>query len=369
MRLGIRRSDYLIASQVLISISLTWALLVAFDALGAFINELDEIGEGAYSLATALLYVVLTVPRRAYELLPFAALIGSVLGLGGLSASSEITALRAAGLARWRIAMAAAMTVCVLVVVMVISAESLGPAGDTRAQALVVAAKSDDLAVSTRSGIWAREGDVFLNAKRGALQGAGAMAKLVLEDLRLYEFDQDGALKSIAHAGTAEHVGGNWVLLDVRRTRFGERSVEASHLDREVWKSKLNPELLSFSMMRPRYLAYRDLSEMSAYLTRNGLDASAFEGARWSRLFYAFNILIMCVAVMPFAFGSLRSGGFGKRLFVGIAAGLCFFTVQNLSVSMASVYHIHFALAHGLPSLLLVGLGLLFMRVRRRLAR
>ena len=38
--------------------------------------------------------------------------------------------------------------------------------------------------------------------------------------------------------------------------------------------------------------------------------------------FYAFNVLALCLAAVPFAFGTLRSGGLGKRLFIGIVFAL-----------------------------------------------
>ncbi len=356
MRRFLRSSDRLVAMQVLYALGLTWAVLVGFDAISALINELDEIQQGQYSLPLAMLYVAYTLPRRAYELFPTAALIGSVMGLGALAASSELTALRAAGIARWRIGASAGATVAALTLMMLVSAETIGPIGDLRAQALAMGAKSEDLAIAKRSGLWAREGDTFLNARRGALQGEGAVSRLVLEDVRLYEFNPDGALQAIAHAKRAEHVAGNWELYDVRRTTFAARSVSVQNVPHERWQSQLSPELLSFSVLRPRYLALSDIDENLDYLQRNELDTAAFESAWWSRVFYPVNALAMCLAVMPFAFGSLRSGGFGKRLFVGIAFGLGYYTVQRLSVSMAEVYHVPLWIAYGLPPLVF-GLG------------
>lgn len=351
----INRADWLVISQVLSSLLMTWGVLLGFDLMVALVGELDELGQGDYGLGNAFAYVGLTAPRRAYELFPTAAMIGCVLGLGSLAASSELTALRAAGLARWRISAAAAALVLILTGLMVISAESLGPWGDRSAQALVVQAKSRDLALAQQSGLWAREGDIFLNARRGSVQGEGSLSRVVLEDARLFEFDAEGRLKSIALAERAEHVGSSWELINVRRTRFFERHAEAETLERERWDSSLSPEILDFSITRPRYLALRELSESIDYLSRNQLDAGPFIAAYWQRMFYPLHALVLCLAVMPFAFGSLRSGGFGKRLFLGIAFGLGYFLVQRLSVNLAEVYQLPLWLANALPPLLLGG--------------
>ena len=52
----------------------------------------------SFSLYDAIAYIMLTLPRRLYQMFSNAALIGGLLGLGGLAATGELTALRAAGM-------------------------------------------------------------------------------------------------------------------------------------------------------------------------------------------------------------------------------------------------------------------------------
>lgn len=360
--IGIRKSDRLVAVSVLSALGLVWMVLLGFDLLQTFANELDEIGEGEYTAGSAVLYTLYTMPRRAYQLFPTAAVIGCLLGLGSLAATSELTALRAAGLSRWRICVGAAAAIAVLTLSMVVVAETAGPAGEQRAQALAVAAKSRDVTVAKWSGLWAREGDTFLNAQHGRVLGEGAQTVVELDGVRLYEFNPEGRLDSIALARRAEHRDGNWTLFEVHRSRFRERSVESETVARERWDSALNPELLSLGVTRPRYLATRDLSASLDYLHRNGLDAGAFESAYYARWFYPLNVIVLCLAAMPFAFGTLRSGGFGKRLFLGIIFGVGYFTLQLLSVNMAEVYRFDLRLANLLPPIAVALLSWLWFR-------
>ena len=74
-----------IGSAVLFVLAAFLGLFAFFD----FINELDDIGRGGYGLPAAIAYVLLTLPSRTYELLPIAALIGTVYALAQLAASSE----------------------------------------------------------------------------------------------------------------------------------------------------------------------------------------------------------------------------------------------------------------------------------------
>lgn len=358
----LRQSDRLIAGQVLGSALLVWAGLLGFDALVAFSGTFEDIGRGSYTLGTGLLHTAYTVPRRAYELFPSAAMIGCVLGLGALAASSELTALRAAGLSKLRICVGAAIAVLLLTVLMVISGETLGPWGEQRAQALQLAATRDDVALAEKSGIWAREGDTFLNARRGRVDGSAASARVTLDDVRLYRFDADGKLLSITTAAQADHVAGQWTLRQVHTARFEPRQVLAETADSLPWDSRLTPEILNLSLQRPRYLATATLRESLDYLERNNLDPGQFAVAYWARFFYPLHALVLCLAAMPFAFGALRSGGFGKRLFLGLVFGLGYFLLQRLAVDLAQVYGIDLRLANMAPMALVAGAAALYFR-------
>lgn len=358
----LRRSDKLIGVTVLGALAMVWLVLLGFDLITAFADELDEIGEGEYGASSALLYVIYSLPRRAYTLFPTAAVIGCLMGLGALAATSELTALRAAGLSRLRISLGALLVVGLLTLGMVTVAETLGPAGEQRAQALAVAAKSRDVTVAKWSGLWAREGDTFLNAQHGRVKGEGVQTWVELDGVRLYEFGADGRLNSIALAKRAEHRDGEWTLFELRRSKFLERGVTSETVAQERWDSELNPELLSLGVTRPRYLATRDLSASLDYLRRNGLDPGPFESAYWARWFYPVNVLVLCLAAMPFAFGPLRSGGFGKRLFLGIVFGVGFFTLQTMSIKMAEVYRFDLRIGNALPPLLVALFSWLYFR-------
>ena len=64
------------------------------------------------------------------------------------------------------------------------------------------------------------------------------------------------------------------------------------------------------------------------------------------------------------AFGTLRSGGFGKRLFLGIVFGIGYFTLQTLTVNMAEVFRFDLRLGNALPPLIVTLLSWLYFRRR-----
>ena len=362
MRLMPRLVDRLVVSHVSAALLAVWAVLVGFDAITALAGQLGDVGEGGAAFEHVLVYTVFTLPRRAYTLFPTAAVIGSLLGLGAMAASSELTALRAIGLSRVRICAAAAAVIVVLTLLMALVAESIGPAGEQYAQSHALRAKSADVDNVRGSGLWAREGSTFFNAKRSEVSGRGADTTIELREVTLYEFDDEGSLMSIAQAQRALHRDGGWALHDIHRARFGRNGVVIEDIAEESWASSLNPDVLSLGVTRPRYLPLVEVRNSLDYLVRNQLDHSEFSTAYWARISYPLSTIALCLAALPFAFGTLRSGGFGKRLFVGIVLGIGMFTVQTLAVNLAQVYHIDLRLAYALPPMLVVLASWLYFR-------
>jgi len=355
-----KRVDRLVAMAVLGAVAVAWATIVGLDAFRTFIFELDDIGQGQYTFARAAAYVLLTVPRRCYEMFGYAALIGGLLGLGGLAGTGEITALRAAGLSKLRICASVVLGLGVLTLGVVLLGETLGPYGERKAQALQLAAKSKDVALARGGVLWARDGGSVIGARHG--RARGGHGEVDLDGVRVFEFDPDGRLVALTLADKAVHVGGEWTLHDLRRTDFGEGSATSSKDASKQWQSTLDPGVLATSIIKPQYMTLRDLGQNIAVLDRSEQDASAFREAWWARVFYPFDLLVLVFCAMPFAFGTLRSGGLSKRLFIGIVLTLGFYLLQRAIVSIGAVYGLHPAFANLIPPLILIALATGYFR-------
>jgi lipopolysaccharide export system permease protein len=367
MRLLPRIHDLYAGRVVVTTVLAAWAVLVGLDAVLAAVQETRYMGEGNYGFGNVVTFIAYTLPRRAYTMFPTAAVIGTLMGLGQLASTSELTALRAVGLSRRRLSLSVAAPLVVLTALMMLSGETLGPSAQRAADAMKSAARSKDMIVARYSGLWAREGDTFLNARDGRERSDGEDAWLELDGVRLFEFDTDGRLESIAHAGRAEHRASGWLLRDVRRVYFEPRAVTETRVDEEHWDSARDAAALAASAgnaFRPRYMAAHELAEGIQYRRRNRLDASEFEEHYWGRWFYPVNVLALVLAAIPFAFGSLRSGGMGRRLFIGIVFALLFWLLQTQVVKLAAVYHFDYRLAYALPPAVMLAVSFLLFRRR-----
>lgn len=358
-----RLHDSYIASAVLGSVLLTWGILLGLDVVLAFASEMGNVGKGAYTINHAIAVTGLSIPSRAYGLYPTAAVIGMLLGLGQLAATSELTVLRALGLSRPRLAVSVLALLALITVVMVINGETLAPWGDERAQT-IKSVRHSDMAVSRYSGLWAREGGMFLNARGGEQKRRGGESWLELRGVRLFEFGEDGRLHSIANVDMAEHRAGYWLLHGVERTRFDAKAVQRGRVELERWDSRLDESVLASSITKPGNMSSAELHDSIEYRRRNNLESGDFENVYWGRWFYPFNVLALCLAAMPFAFGSLRSGGYGKRVFVGIVFALGFWMLQLIFSKLAGIYRFDFRIAYALPPLIMLTISYLMFRRR-----
>lgn len=342
----LRRTDRLIAFSVFGALAATWVVLLALEAFTALAGQLDNIGTGSYSLVSAVTFVAWTLPRRAYELFPTAAVIGALAGLGALAPTAEITAMRAGGMSKLRIALAATAAVGAMLLGVMILGETLATYGERQAQSLHSGAMSGEMIAAGRSGIWARDGDTLINARRGEAHEN----RVRLFDVRLYDFDPDGRLQRVSTAARAEHDGSGWMLHEVVRQTFDRESLVASRDAAIVWPSQLDPSLIALSIVDPRYMGFRDLSASIANADRNQLDASRYRSAFWRRVFFPLNTLAVVLIALPFAFGALRSGGMGKRLFLGVVLALGWMFFQRGVTNVAAVYELDFRLTQLIPA-------------------
>jgi len=348
-----------IGRTVLLSVLVVWSVLLALDAILALSGEVKHIGKGNYSFGHALAWMAYTLPMRSYTLFPMAAVIGALMGLGQLAGTSELTALRALGLSRLRIAVSAALTLSVLTALMVINGETLAPWSRNQADLLKVNARSGmNLSIARYSRLWAREGDTFLNARSGEEQrDPHGQMSLLLHDVYLYQIDEDGRLSTLTHAKQARHDANGWQLQQVQRDTFAQTAVEREWMDTLNWDSQLDAVALASGLTRPRNMSSQELRTSIDYRKRNHLDTQDFEDTYWSRWFYPLNVLALCLVATPFAFGSLRSGGMGKRLFVGMVFALGFLLLQMFFGRMAGALHFDYRLAYAAPPLLLLGIS------------
>jgi len=143
-------------------------VLVAFLGLFAFfdfINELEDVGKGGYTLYQALVYVGLTLPARVYELMPIAVLIGTLYALATLAKNSEITVMRASGMSNALLTSVLGLIGGVFAVLIFLVGEYVAPPAEAAAEEWKLTATQATVSQQLRSGLWVKDGRLVLNVR------------------------------------------------------------------------------------------------------------------------------------------------------------------------------------------------------------
>lgn len=336
-----------------------WAVFVGVNLLTVFANEVGEIGTGDYTLAAAIGYTLLNAPRLGFEMLPYGMIVGVLVGLGRLAGHSELIALQSAGASRGRIARVVLTGALLLTALVVYMAESIGSRAVRMAQALASQAKQEQgLSMGTSSGLWMRDGHSIINAATIATTESGVPD---LWNLRIYRFGAQGGLESVVAARTAHPTADGWELRDVRTQYLGEQ-IRIETLPSLAWRSSLRADLIASRALRPRQQSIRELRASIAYARANQLSDQVLVSALWYRISFPLNVLSLALLALPFAFGNLRSGGFGKRVFLGMLLGLGFFFVQRTVANLFETLDWNLAVGYLLPPLAIGALGVWLLR-------
>ncbi|VAW64946.1 hypothetical protein MNBD_GAMMA08-1985 [hydrothermal vent metagenome] len=306
------------------------ALLVFVD----FVSEMDDVGKGQYNMLQAGLYVLLSLPKRLYELFPTAVLIGSLLSLGTLAGNSELTVMRASGVSIMRIVFSVLRAGFILLVCVAFIGELVVPNSERQAQTLRAKNLQQTISLAGEGGFWARDGQRFLYVSH-------VLPEMNLGEVKIYELHKNNQLKRVTYAKSAQYVSGQWRLDDIQQTEFNDNDVVSRKIDSQIWNRLLNPDLFNVVSVEPDNMSAMDLFKYSNYLKRNELDSSQYELAFWIKVFTPISSLVMLLIAMPFVFGSQRSSGAGNRMLVGLLLGIGFYLLNRTVNHLGQVYHVY----------------------------
>jgi len=349
-----RTLDRYVARTVWMSVLLVLLVIVSIDALSAFIDESDS-RSGAYGFAEIGHYVALTLPGRIYEFIPFAALIGALVGLGQLAGTSELVVMRAAGVSNLRLAWTVLQQALVLAVIGFLLGEFLAPVAEQRAQNLRAVALYSDRQQSVDDGIWRRDGRRFMHVSA------------VDDDRRIfgvtvYEFGETGWLQQVLFADRGRFRDDGWILGDVRITNLRDEPFQREVASTLFLASNITPRILTLENVSPGQLSLRDLLDYSHFLRSQGEAAGSFELATWRKLLQPAAVAALVLLAISFVFGPLRDGTLGFRIFAGVMTGVLFRLCQDLLGPASLVYGFPPVYAAGAPVLLCVVVGLFLLR-------
>ena len=331
-----RLLDRYLIGQILWFTLLVTAALVTLAALFSFIEQQSDVGVGSFGMLDAFFVTLLRVPKQTFQLLPIAALIGALLGLGNLARGSELIIIRAAGVSVARVALAAAMAGVALVVVGGTLGEALAPPLEAYARQMQTLGKYANMNYAGHAGIWLKDGARIVSIEQQS-------ADNLYGGIFVYQL-QAGAdgrqhLAAIVHADSAAIVRGKtWRLSNYAASLLGTERVTTQRAATTLVDSDVSSELLAAAVVDPGSLPLRGLWRYVSHLRANGLESRSWEIALWSRVARSLSTILLCMLAVPFVFGPLRSSGAGSRTVIGIVIGVVYFLINRTLENSGDVY-------------------------------
>ena len=317
-------------------------LLMALSAFLALVAQFDDFVAG-YGLSEAIQYTLLSMPQQVYELFPMSVLLGSLIGLGAMASSHELTVMRSSGVSIFQLAMASVVGGLVLAVLCVLLAEFVAPHAEQKAKQLKASTRLNQVSYIARGGVWARDGDVFLNVQQ-------MLTEQRLAGIRIVEMSEDNEVERVTEAREARFIDGRWVLQDLRESRLGDDEIDIVRRDSQPWQTSLSPEFLRLFVVAPDIMSTTRLLDYINYLERNGLSTVKYWQVFWTRIITPFSVMVMVLLALPFVFGPLRSVGNGQRVVMGVLVGVGFYVINMMLGHSGVVFGLHPAVAAILPT-------------------
>jgi len=332
---------------------LVMAIVISLDFLFAFIGEMDEL-KSNYQVVDALVFIMITLPRRIYDYLPLGAFMGSLVGLGAMAKNSELVVIRAAGISTGRIILSAMKPAIAVVFIGLILGEFIAPYTEKIAQSQKAVKQGAESNIVSQKGLWHREGSVFMHFN--AVEPNG-----VLHGVSLHFYDDSKQLERSRFAKRAIFQREKWLLEGVTETSFLNEKTKVTYFPVIEWNTELSPSVLSVLMVKPDNLSISGLYTYAEYLVEQDLNAAEYMMSFWKKVLQPVSTGVLVLVAISFVFGPLRSVTMGFRVFSGVVVGLLFKYMQDLLGPSSLVFGFNPIYATLIPVVicLLVGLWLL----------
>lgn len=348
-----RRFDTYIIRTLLLSMVVVFLCVGLLMAMFGVIDE-SRGAEETRSFDVIILVVLLDLPGLLSAITGYIVLMGALIGLGSLSQNSEITALRAAGVAPTRLCVPVAVASLLFYGVVFLIAEIVAP----NLQTLASVSPSDQEGSSEFNALWYKEGNTYT-------QFQVIDSDLRIEGLRQFELTTDGKIRrtTFAAAAVPHQQENHYELYDLVATEFLDSRLVVSSRNTDSWKLRSPIKTLPHRIKyEPRDLNFQELLQHVDYLRLEERDSTEFEVEFWSRIARPFAIIGLVLLTVGFVVGPLRETGMGTRIGVGLVVGILLEYFQRMLIPFASLYDIPVLLVVALPVMVVFAIGLLLLR-------
>lgn len=309
-------------------------VLLVFAALLFVIGFIDELGRlpADRGMGWAMYLSVIGQAETLYMILPLVTIIASITFFMGLSRTSELVAVRAAGVSGLRFLLAPAFGAAIIGLVAVAVFNPIVTVMTTKFLAEKGRASPSTTLSIGETGLWLRQvgagQQTMIHAK--STQDAG----LTLRDVTFIAFDANGAPISRIEADTARIAPSAWVLsaatmwdLTARNPQAVRRALpEGSEI-----ATDLQPEDLTTGFGKPNSVPIWSLPAHIQALKNAGFSTNAFQVWLQSELAKPLSLVVMVLVAAGFTMRHIRSGNRAQMVIFAVLLGFGIFFLRNIA--------------------------------------
>ncbi len=340
------------------------AALLAISLIVHSFEKVDKLIEYKARVMDSLIAIGMTTPYFAYLAIPFATLVATILAIGALNKTSELTAMKASGISYMRI------TLPLLVFGMVITGftmflhESIIPSCNRKVEKAWDRIKKRERTKFVRYHRWYRgkNGDFYYFQHYDPRE----------EKIRGFsQFTLDSSMNLISRIEAEEMVwkNGYWDCLNGRIITFDKDQ----QIDRDVaFKEHRNdipetPKDFSKEYKESEEMNLRELAEYIKVLRSIGFDTSEYEVDWHAKLSIPFLSVIMVIIGLAFSSQNPRGSGGLKGIGAAILLGAVYFLMFRIGLEIGHAGKLMPFLAAWLCNFVFLILGILFLYRATRL--
>ena len=177
--------DKYIRNTVQASMLVVISMLTILDVIFSMLDQMADTDEYFGIPINAVTFVLLTTPT-VYEMLPFAALGGALIGLGIISSNNELVVMRSAGISVYRIVFSILKPTFLIMLLSLFLGEFISPPLEQYAQSNKAIQKSGISAISPEQGVWQKIDNEFIHINAIAAGGRElyGVSRYVIEENR-----------------------------------------------------------------------------------------------------------------------------------------------------------------------------------------
>ena len=347
----VRLLDRYVTAQYLRLITLSFVGLLGIFYIVTFVDLSDKLFKGQASILMLLEYFWYATPQYVYYVLPISALVATLITIGLLTRSSELTVMKACGISLYRASFPLLLCSLVWSGVLFGMSESFLAGANRRAESLrdvINGATPRTQNILDREWLMAPDGTIY----HYRYFDANAQA---LEGLSTFHFDEQAWRVTERSYAARVVFDEGWQGEDTWSRRFADESTPGA------FETSSHREL---AIEPPRYFAaeqplademsYQELKRYITSLSVSGFDVVSLRVSLQRKLSFPFVTLILTLIAVPFAVTTGRRGAL-YGVGIGIVLAVVYWVVISVFAAIGSAGLLAPVLAAWAPNVLFGG--------------